>query len=91
MTRHGNGPMFKEDDTLLDISKDHNWNNGSFAGKFRIGRLDVDSVRERATMIGCDRLVLNCADHMSPVKLLKHFPEISIISYGPTAEDRIQL
>jgi adenylosuccinate synthase len=93
-TRHGNGPMFKEDNALLDISKDHNWDNGSFAGKFRIGHLDLASVRERATIVACDQLVLSCADHgqSSHIDYVKsNFPKISIISYGPKAEDRIQL
>jgi adenylosuccinate synthase len=93
-TRHGNGPMFKEDDYLLDITKDHNYNNGSFAGKFRTGHLGLDFVRKNAIIAGCDELVLNCADHASEcyVDLLKSsFRNIKLISYGPTAEDRIEL
>lgn len=60
----------------------------------RIGHLDLASVRERATMVSCDQLVLSCADHgqSSYIDYVKsHFPKISIVSYGPKAEDRIQL
>jgi adenylosuccinate synthase len=93
-TRHGNGPMFREDHNLVNLSKDHNWDNGSFAGKFRCGHLNLDSVRKSAILCETNELVLSCADHSSTeyINYLKgKFPEISIISYGPKAEDRIQL
>lgn len=95
-TRHGNGPMYKEEfgKDFVDLSKDHNWNNGSFAGNFRFGHLDVESVTRRATLCGANELVLSCADHahIDYVKYLQSkFDNIRIISYGPTAEDRITL
>jgi len=95
-TRHGNGPMFKEEfgKDFVDLSKDHNWNNGSFAGNFRFGHLNVDAVERSAKMCGADELVLSCADHASAdyVKYLRdRFKNIRIISYGPKAEDRIRV
>lgn len=44
-TRHGNGPMFDELNHM-DISSDHNHNNGSFAGKFRTGSLNYNWINQ---------------------------------------------
>jgi hypothetical protein len=86
--------MFQEEDGLVDLSKDHNWNNGSFSGNFRCGHLSVDSVAKNAIMCGANELVLSCADHASVdyVKYLQDkFKNITIVSYGPTAEDKVEL
>jgi adenylosuccinate synthase len=94
-TRHGNGPMYWEWPGLIDLSEDHNWENGSFAGKFRCGHLGLDLIRKSATICGVNELVLNCADHVdaSYIDYVKSkIPQyVSIVSYGPKAEDRIQL
>jgi len=97
-TRHGNGPMYREynenEFDYIDLSSDHNWNNGSFAGKFRCGQFNIDLVRENAIICGADEIVLNCADHI-PMTTVEHrlatLKSVKLISYGPTAEDRIQL
>lgn len=87
--------MYWEWPGLIDLSADHNWENGSFAGKFRCGHLGLDLVRKSATMCGVNELVLNCADHVdtSYIDYVKSkIPQyVSIVSYGPKAEDRIQL
>lgn len=87
-TRHGNGPMWREDPTHVDISKDHN--KGGFAGQFRVGELNKSAVREAYNHCECDAMIINCMDHVNQATendLHEEFlPEI--VSYGPTAEDR---
>ena len=68
--------------------------DGSFSGNFRCGRFNLDSVREKAILCGADELVMSCADHVSSTKVehrLATLNNVKLISYGPTAEDRIQL
>lgn len=90
-TRHGNGPMRREDPSYVDISKDHN--KGGFAGKFRVGELDKWAINLAYKHCECDAMVINCMDHVSQEvenDLHREFlPEI--VSYGPTAEHRKRL
>ena len=89
-TRHGTGPMYQESN--LELKDDHNHNNGSFAGKFRVGWLNKSKLREAYDACKCDTMVMNCLDHI-PVDrrddLIKKFPEVSIKSLGPTSKDRM--
>ena len=97
-TRHGNGPMWAERPTIdgrwrdkstyIDNSKDHN--KGGFAGQFRIGELNIASVKEAYKACQCDAMVINCLDQVdngTEIRVRQEFkPEI--VSYGPTSEDR---
>lgn len=93
-TRHGNGPMFKEYfDNEIDVSKDHNFNNGSFAGTFRIGALDTDAINKAFQICQCDSLAVNCVDHVCGghmASILPVLPKVAITSYGPTSNDRVE-
>ncbi len=93
-TRHGNGPMYREDKALVDVSSDHNVSNGSFAGNFRSGHLDVEKVRIAAKMCDCDSVAISWADKATSEffhMLLRKFPNTKIVGYGPTALDRKEL
>lgn len=90
-TRHGNGPMWEEYPNRLRIHGEHN--QGGFAGNFRVGRLNKIAMHEAFSHCNCDAMVINCMDHVSPKlrdELISEFlPEI--VSYGPTANDRVRL
>lgn len=90
-TRHGNGPMWKEFPTCIRLRGEHN--DGGFAGRFRLGHLNVEAIHRAYKHCGCDAMVINCMDHVSDnlrAKLILEFdPEI--VSYGPRAEDRKRL
>lgn len=88
-TRHGNGPMHQEwsrqDSPLVSelLESDHNHNNGSFAGHFRVGGLNTEWLRHAADIADIDALVINHVDQMpipefeigSPTIITGHGPE----------------
>lgn len=87
-TRHGAGPMLSG---KLDIKiKDHNIDNGSFAGEFRIGHLNIETLEKYCTIGQIDYLAINHIDEYPEPAGMRVRP-VLIEGRGPSGKDKILL
>jgi adenylosuccinate synthase len=90
-TRHGAGP-FPTEDKNMNHPEAHN-NSQGFQGDFRQGDFDWTQFRYALNAIGgIDTIAINHLDNYFPTNKLKDFclADRMILSYGPTAEDRVE-
>lgn len=85
-TRHGNGPMYNEDQECR-FKDDANYENGAFAGRFRTGEIDFAKINKMADLANVDCLAVNHLD-ICNVDLRQFNKPVYIGGYGPAANHK---
>lgn len=104
LTRHGAGPFATEDEKLTQLLPDRSNPENEWQGKFRVGHFDAPLIKRTLGAIGgVDELAITNLDRLIEIGMLKDKSEareyavkladkldvkLSILSFGPTAEDK---